>query len=86
MSDGLSELHHSKRGVAVLATCIVQTLNEGDPTFQERFLKKLTDAYYELRDNSEGDQRNEMELLSWTRELLTGFSQFSGQGKAFLER
>lgn len=33
----------------------------------------------------EGDVRQEMELLSWTREYLTGFSQITGQGKPFLD-
>ncbi len=80
----LSDLHRAKRGTAVLAICIVQALNESDPTFQERFLKKLTEAYSELRDNSEGDVIQELELLSWTRELLTGFSWSTGQGKPFL--
>jgi len=79
-----TELHGAKRGVAILATCIVQTLNESDPTFQDRFLKRLTDAHYELRDNSEGDVIQEMELLAWTRTLLTGFDHVTGQNKPFL--
>ena len=82
----LSELHRAKRGMAVLVTCIVQTLNESDPSFQDRFLKRLSEAYYEIRDNSEGDVRHQLELLSWTRQLLTGFSLITGQGKPFLDR
>lgn len=35
MAEQTTELHRTKRGVAILATCIVQTLNESDPTFQE---------------------------------------------------
>jgi hypothetical protein len=31
----------------------------------------LSEVYYEVRDNSEGDVRHELELLSWTRDLLT---------------
>ena len=84
MSDRLSDLHRAKRGVAILTTCVVQTLNESDPSFQDRFLAKLADAYGELRDNSEGDVIQELELISWTRELLTGFSHFTGQGEPFL--
>jgi hypothetical protein len=84
MSEKTTELHRSKRGVAVLATCIVQTLNESDPTFQDRFLKRLTDAYYELRDNTDGDVIQELELLSWTREYLTGFDHVNGQRQPFL--
>lgn len=84
--DKRPPLHRAKIGTAILATCLVQTLNETDPTFQERFLKKLSEAYYELRDNTEGDVIEQMELLSWTREFLTGFSQIAGQGKPFLSR
>jgi hypothetical protein len=84
MTDKTTELHRSKRGVAILATCIVQTLNESDPTFQERFLNRLSKAYYELRDNTDGDVVQEMTLLSWTREYLTGFDFVTGQGEPFL--
>ncbi len=66
-------------------TCLVQPLSESDPSFQERFLKHLTDAYYEIRDNDdgrwEGEVNQELELLSWTRTLLTGFDLITGQGK-----
>ncbi|WP_431321664.1 hypothetical protein [Rhizobium sp. YTU87027] len=85
MDDQRSDLHRAKVGVSILATCIVQTMNESDPTFQDRFLKKLSDAYYELRDNTEGDVREQLELLSWTRSFLTGFDAFKGQGKPFLQ-
>jgi hypothetical protein len=40
----LTDLHRAKRGVVILTTCVVQTLNEPDLTFQERFQKKLEDA------------------------------------------
>ena len=79
-----NDLHQARSATAILATCIVQTLNESDPSFQDRFLKRLAQAYSEVRDNSEGDVIQELELLSWTRELLTGFSFVSGQGKPFL--
>lgn len=85
MTQHKSDLDHLKSGVAVLATCIVQTLHESDPTFQTRFLKKLTDAYYDRRDNGDPGNQSELELLSWTRQLLTGFSPIAGQGKPFLE-
>jgi hypothetical protein len=80
-----SELHRAKRGVAILATCIVQTLNESDPSFQERFLERMDRAYRKLRDDTGGDVIEQLELLNWTREYLTGFSGISGQGKPFLE-
>jgi len=82
--DKRSDLHRAKVGVSMLATCIVQTMNESDPTFTDRFLKRLRDAYYELRDNTDGDVKEQMELLEWTRSLLTGFDHIDGQGKPFL--
>ena len=78
------ELQHSKNGVAILAACLVQTIAEVDVTFQDRFLARLEAAYLALRDNTDGDVRNELELLTWTQTLLTGFSHVSGQGKPFL--
>ena len=55
-----------------------------------RFLKHLTEAYYEIRDNWdgrwEGDVHHELELISLTRQLLTGWDWLSGQGKPFLGR
>jgi hypothetical protein len=60
-------------------------LNETDPTFQKRFLDRLSKAYGEIRDNWEGDDLNqELELLSWTREYLTGWNKVTGQGAPFL--
>jgi hypothetical protein len=84
MTNKTTDLHRAKSGVAMLAACIVQTLNESDPTFQDRFLERLSRAYRELKDNSEGDVIQEMELLAWTRTLLTGFDHINGQGEPFL--
>jgi hypothetical protein len=82
MTTQLSDLHRAKRGVAALVTCLVQTLNETDPSFHERFLANAEKAYYKFRDNTDGAQ--ELELLNWTREYLTGFKTIKGQGKPFL--
>ena len=83
-----SDLHKAKRGVAVLAACIIQTINESDPTFQDRFLSRLAAAYRLIKDSEDGlwngDVRQEMELLSWTMEYLTGFSSIAGQREPLL--
>ena len=84
MAQTSDDLKQVARGTAVLATCIVQTLNRSDPTFEERFLKTMTEAYYELRDNSENDPGLALSLLAYTRSLLTGFDFASGQGDPFL--
>jgi len=80
----LSDLHRAKRGVAALVACLVQTVNETDSSFEGRFLERLS-RYGEFKDNTDGDVRQEMELLSWTREYLTGWNTITGQGKRFLE-
>jgi hypothetical protein len=85
-ADVERDLQHVKNGAAILTTCLVQTLNETDPSFQYRFLRRLTEAYYEVRDNSEGDARHELELLLSTRQLLTGAYSITGQGNPFLDR
>lgn len=68
----------------MLAACIVQTLDESDPSFQTRFLDRLQRAYREVKDNTDGPVQQEMELLAWTRSLLTGFDPIGGQGESFL--
>jgi hypothetical protein len=60
------------RGLAALITCVAQALNESDPTFQKRFLNKLETAYDVIRHDTEGDVRQELDLLSTVREVLTG--------------
>lgn len=75
-----SDLNALASGVAVLATCIVKTLDETNAGFQGRFLEYLAAAYRQRRD--EADLR-ELEVLNWTRQLLTGFSPIAGQGEPF---
>jgi hypothetical protein len=79
-----TDLDHAMRGTAVLAACIVQTLNESDPSFQERFLDRLGGAYTEFRDNADGPVNQELTLLAWTRTLLTGFDFVQGRADPFL--
>ena len=72
-------LFHVRRGMAI---CVFQALNETDPTFQKRFLNKLERAYDLIRHDTEGDVRQELELLSTVRELLTGWSWSKGRGNS----
>jgi hypothetical protein len=53
------DLFRTKRGIAALVTCLAQTLNESDPSFQKRFVTRLDKAYRHLRDNPQqfGDRR-----------------------------
>lgn len=84
MDDKRCDLHRAKLGMTIVSACIVQTLNETDPTFQDRFLSRVRAAYYELKDNTDGNVKEQMEALSWTLELLTGFDPINGQQQPFL--
>ncbi len=86
MPEQRSDLDKSKLGVAVLATCIAQTLNESDPTFQARFLERLERAWYALQQRGLGednplaeDNRQAMALVTQTRILLTGYERTAAQ-------
>ena len=78
-----TDLNHAKKGVATLVACIVQTLNESDPLFQDRFLARLAGTFESLRD-SEMASIHELELLTYTREILagSGFSHGQSHGEA----
>jgi hypothetical protein len=81
------DLWQLKTGAAALATCIVRTLDESDHTFEERFLKNLERAYDEIRQrHQDRDVQDVAEMLSWTRELLTGWNFATGQGDPLLPR
>ena len=85
VTEPKDDLFHAQTGLAALVTCVVQTLNESDPSFQQRFLDRLERAYLRFRDNTKGPVAQELELLSSTRQLLTGWNPIRGQGKPFLQ-
>lgn len=85
MASHKSEVDQIKSGIAVIAACLVETLSDTDPTFRERFLTHLANAYAKVRDDSEGDVLHELELLSWVREMVSGFNPVTGQGKPYMQ-
>ena len=85
MANPPSDLAVLGQGIAVLATCIVQELAKSDPTFEERFLRRLTEAHYEFQESSEDDPAFGLSLLTFTRSLITGFDHLNGQRSPFLE-
>lgn len=87
----LGEFGRLKRGTAAITACLVKTLNESDPTFQDRFLGHLETAYRKFK-NQEGPftqgelgKLTELELISWVTEMITGQSFGVGQKEPFLE-
>jgi hypothetical protein len=92
MSAQIDDLWQLKTGMAALAVCIVRTLEKSDHSFEERFLANLDRAYDHFRENNvatraDGTPRevqNVLEIMAWTRELLTGWSNITGQGEPLL--
>ena len=76
------QIHNAKYGMSILVTCLVQELEAIHPGFTEKYEERLSRAYYAIRER-ETKAMDAMELISWTRELLTGFSMTTGQGKPF---
>lgn len=81
MAHGPEAIDETKTGIAVLVTALVHTLNESDPTFQARFLERLAQAGYSRKNGEHPSGLDEMEVLGWTTEFITGFSPIGGQGE-----
>ena len=76
-----TQLDHAKMGVATITAALVATLNETDPTFQERFLKRLGQAAYSRKNGEAPWELDEVELISWAQEFITGWNNITGQGE-----
>jgi hypothetical protein len=93
MPDPRDDLWSVKTGAAVLTVCVVRTLQKADPDFEGTFLENLERAYHHFRDDSAAtradgsprDVQNVLEMLAWTRELLTGWNPITGQNPALLK-
>lgn len=78
------QLQDTKRGVAVLMTCLVQEIEARHPGFKDGYLARLGKAYGAVREDNT-DALDRLELINWTREFLTGFSPITGQAQPFLD-
>ena len=79
------QIHDTKRGIAILATCIIQEVEAVHPGFTEHLGRRLERAYREVREDTDSPALDRLELINWVREMLTGWSPIHGQGKPFLE-
>lgn len=68
-----TEIDQTKSATAALVACIVQTLNESDPTFQERFQAKVARWYDAM---SERGESHSMETVSWVFDALSSKDPF----------
>ena len=62
-----SPTDQTRMAAAILVACVIQTLDEFDPTVQRRFLDRLENAYDDFRDRMGTDC---VETLTWVREIL----------------
>lgn len=69
MSQPLSDQVQTRRALAALAACIVQTLHESDSTVRPNFERHLSRLYRHVQDQG-GDDLAVLELLKMTQEAL----------------
>jgi hypothetical protein len=77
-------IQNVKKATAILIACVVDAMTETDPNFKDRFLANLGQSYLKIRDDT--DDLNALELLNWTRSMITGFDYVDGQKQPFLNR
>jgi hypothetical protein len=77
-----NEIDNVKKATAILITCVVDAMGDLDVGFKDRFVKNLDRSYAKIRNDT--DDVNALELLSWTRTMVTGFDFVGGQQGPFL--
>lgn len=83
MPNRSEELKNVKKATAIMFAAVVSALGETNPEFKGRFVSKIEDAYAKIRNDT--DDLNALELLSWTRTMITGFDQVTGQNNPFFD-
>jgi hypothetical protein len=73
------DLGQIKMATAALVACIVQTLDESDPTFRDRFEHRVDEWYYAIRDRGHPDL-HALELLAWARDAARSARPFDPPG------
>ncbi|MBC7584162.1 MAG: hypothetical protein H7316_10480 [Tardiphaga sp.] len=84
MPSSSEELKNVKKATAIMFAAMVDALTETNPNFKDAFVNRLDQAYGDIRHDS--DDLNALELVSWTRTLITGFDHVTGQNKPFFSR
>jgi hypothetical protein len=63
---------------------VVEAMAKTDDNFKDRFLANLSESYAKIRHDLA--DLNALELLNWTRTMITGFDHVNGQHEPFLKR
>jgi hypothetical protein len=77
-----TDVENVKKATAILITCVVDAMSGLDEDFKNRFVKNLDRDYAKIRHDT--DDLNALELLSWTRSMVTGFDFGGAQKEPFL--
>jgi hypothetical protein len=82
MLTELSELGQVKQATAIVFACLAKALADADPAFKSRFAINLDEAYARVRELGgtamNPNAMHDLELISWTHELVTGHPFGSG--------
>jgi hypothetical protein len=70
-------------GITVLVACLVETLNESDPTFRERFLDRISGTYRTIRNDAGADC---LDMLTRTSRMLERRKPTAPADEAVAER
>jgi hypothetical protein len=71
------ELDNVKKATAMMFAALVDTLAGTDSPQAAQFTEALSKVYAHIRDDSA--DLNALELVSWTRSMITGFDMANGQ-------
>ncbi|WP_050630508.1 hypothetical protein [Bradyrhizobium viridifuturi] len=78
------ELDNVKKATAMMIAALVDTLVGTDSKQAEIFVSNIDKLYARIRNES--DDLNALELLTWTRTMITGFSFTEGQGTPLMKQ
>jgi hypothetical protein len=78
------ELDNVKRATAMMFAALVDTIVGTDSPQAKIFVANLDKCYTKIRNES-GDL-NALELLSWTRSMISGFDVIEGQGTPLMKQ
>lgn len=84
MLDSSDEVRQVKLATAALFTCLVRSMENVDPGLQERFLKKMSEAYDYFRGADQDEVLYLLETFAWTFEMITGREDGSAPKDPFL--
>lgn len=78
--------HDCGGAIALITAIFVEALEETDPEFRARFIRKMDDAYSRVRHDASRISERDLEVVSWCRQAVSGWSPVDGQEEPLLKR